>query len=462
MKKIYLNIEDIFNIPTAVIYNPDMFKSIYHVSIDSRKIKKNTLFIAIKGERFDGHDFIDEVVRKDVAAVLINEKNFREIKDYYIPVITVKDTTVALGEVAKLWRAKLKAKVIGITGSAGKTTTKEILTILLSKKFKVNKTVANNNNHIGVPLTILSTNEKYNVIVAELGTNHFGEITYTASIASPNLGLITNIGDSHLEYLKNRKGVFKEKSALLNETINRGGKVFINNDDKILKQFGKSVKNKITYSLNEKADYRTTIKGYDKLARPHIEIRSKGKSFKTTLPISGEKNVLNFTSAYAIASELGLTDSNILKSVKKIKSYNKRLEIKNHKNFTLINDTYNANPDSMKSSLEILDKIESQKRKIAVLGDMFELGNESKAKHLDLASIINKTKVDEVYSIGKMMKLMNQKLNGKTKVHQHFIDRESLKKHLQKLEIKNSVVLVKGSRGMKMEEFVSIIESNKN
>jgi len=461
MKKIYLNIEDIFNIPTAVIYNPDMFKSIYHISIDSRDIKKNTLFIALKGERFDGHDFIDDVVKKGACAVIINEKYFKKLSELEVPVITVKDTIKALGDVARLWRSKLNATVIGITGSAGKTTTKEIVATLLSEKFKVNKTVANNNNHIGVPLTILSTNEKHNVLVAELGTNHFGEIPYTSKIVSPDLALITNIGDSHLEYLKNRKGVFTEKVAILIETIKNGGKVFINNNDKLLKEFGKKIKNKITFALNEKADYRAAIKGYDKLARPQIEIKSKKNVFSTTLPISGEKNVLNFTVAYAIACELGLTNSHIQKAVKKIKSYNKRLEIKNLKQFTLINDTYNANPDSMKSSLEILNRIKSKKRKIAVLGDMFELGNESKSKHLDLASFINKTKVDEVYSIGKMMKLMNQKLNGKTKIHQHFIDRESLKKHLQKLEIKNSVVLVKGSRGMKMEEFVSIIESTK-
>ncbi|MBK7630555.1 MAG: UDP-N-acetylmuramoyl-tripeptide--D-alanyl-D-alanine ligase [Ignavibacteriales bacterium] len=461
MKKIHLNIEDIFNIPTAVIYNPDMFKSIYHVSINSRDIKKHTLFIAIKGERFDAHDFIDEVVKRGAVAIIINEKNFKKISDLEIPVITVKDTVVALGDVAKLWRSKLKAKIIGITGSAGKTTTKEILAALLSEKFKVNKTVANNNNHIGVPLTILSTNEKHQVLVAELGTNHFGEIPYTTAITNPDLALITNIGDSHLEYLKNRKGVFKEKSALLKATLNNGGKVFINNDDKILNEFGKTVKNKITFALNEKADYKSSIKGYDKLARPQIEIKSKKSDSVITLPISGDKNVLNFTAAFAIASELGLTNSQIQKALKKIKSYNKRLEIKNYKKFALINDTYNANPDSMKASLEILNKIESRRKKIAVLGDMFELGPESKAKHLELASFIDKIKVDEVYAIGKMMKLMNQKLNHKTIVHQHFNDRESLTNFLKTLDINNSAILVKGSRGMKMEEFVSILETRK-
>jgi UDP-N-acetylmuramoyl-tripeptide--D-alanyl-D-alanine ligase len=462
MTKIKLNIADIFNIPTAVIYNPDRFKPIYNVSINSRNIKKNTLFIAIKGERFDGHDFIDDVVKRNAAAIIINEKKFDKISEIEIPVITVKDTSKALGEVAKLWRSKLNAKVIGITGSAGKTTTKEILATLLSEKFKVNKTVGNNNNHIGVPLTILSTKEKHNAIVTELGTNHFGEIAYTASIASPDLALITNIGDSHLEYLKNRKGVFEEKVALLVETTNRGGKVFINNDDEILNKYGKTVKNKITFSLKEKADYKAIIKSFDNLARPKIEIKNKKKNIIVTLPISGVKNVLNFTAAYAIASEMGLKKSDILKAVKKIKSYNKRLEIKNYKNFTLINDTYNANPDSMKSSLDILNKLEVKKKKIAVLGDMFELGSESEKKHLELANYINKIKVDEIYSIGKMMKLMNQKLNGKTKIHQHFADRDSLNKFLRSLNFKNSAVLIKGSRGMQMEEFVSIIESINN
>lgn len=460
MKKIKLNIEDFFNIPTAVIYNPDYLKSIYHISIDSRNIRNNTLFIAIKGKRLDGHNFVDAAVKNGAAAIMINSKYLPKIKDYNLTIITVKDTTIALGEVAKLWREKLKTKIIGITGSAGKTTTKEILAALLSEKFKVNKTLANQNNHIGVPLTILSTNEKHDVLVTELGTNHFGEIAYTSVIAKPDVALITNIGDSHLEYLKNRKGVFKEKSALLKETLINNGKIFINNDDPILRSFGEKVKSKSTFALYHPADYKASIKGYDKLARPVIEIKTRSKNFSTILPISGEKNVLNFTSAFAIASELGLSNNQISKAVKKIKSYNKRLEIKNHKNFTLINDTYNANPDSMKSALDILSRINTRKRKIAVLGDMFELGSESKNKHLELASIIKNTGVDEVYTIGKLMKFMDKRLNGVIKTHKHFNERTSLKKLLASLNINNSVLLVKGSRGMKMEEFVSIIESS--
>ena len=461
MKKINLDIEDIFNIPTAVIYNPDVLKPMYHVSINSRNIKKNTLFIAIKGERFDGHDFIKMVVKRGAAAILIDQKNLKKIGNVNIPIITVEDTVKALGDVAKIWRSKLKAKIIGITGSAGKTTTKEMLATLLSEKFNVNKTFGNNNNHIGVPLTILSTNERHDVLVAELGTNHFGEIAYTAAIAAPDLALITNIGDSHLEFLKNLKGVFKEKSALLNETINRGGKIFINNDDKILRDFGKTLKKKVTFGLNKKSDYKTTINGYDKVAKPLVEIKSKKKSISATLPISGEKNVHNFTAAFAIAAEMGITKSQILNAVKKLKSYNKRLEIKNYKNFILIDDTYNANPDSMKSSLEILVKIKSKKRKIAILGDMFELGKDSIRKHIELAKFINKINIDEVYSIGIMMSFMNQKLNEKVKIHMHYDDRKTLSKYLAKMNLKDSVVLIKGSRGMQMEEFVSVIQARK-
>ena len=462
MKKVNLTLQDIFEIPTAVIYNPDSYKNITHFSIDSRDIKKNTLFIAIKGERLDGHNFIDQAVNNGASALIIDKKYLNRIKDYDITVITVQDTTKALGKIAKVWRRKLKEKIIGITGSNGKTTTKEIVSTLLAEKFKVNKTFANNNNHIGVPLTILSTNEKHNVLVAELGTNHFGEIPYTAPIAFPDYAVITNIGDSHLEFLKNRKGVLKEKSALFIETIKNKGKIFINNDDPLLKEYGKKNKNKITYGIFNKADFQCKILSYDNYARPKIEIKFKKQSFKINLPISGEKNVSNFLAAFSIATELGIGKDKIHKATKKLRSFDKRLEIKNFKKFTLINDTYNANPDSMRSSLNILSKTGSKKRKIAILGDMFELGEESITKHKELAKVTSNLMIDEVYSIGSKMKYFDKSLNNRIENHFHFDDRKELRKHLEKMDLSNSVILVKGSRGMKMEEFVSVIQASTN
>jgi UDP-N-acetylmuramoyl-tripeptide--D-alanyl-D-alanine ligase len=462
MKKINLTIEDIFDLPSAVIYNPDSFRNIFHVSIDSRNIKKNTLFIAIKGERLDGHNFIDQAVNNGASAILINENYLKRIHEYDLTVITVKDTTLALGDIAKIWRKKLKAKVVGITGSAGKTTTKEILATLLSEKFRVNKTIGNNNNHIGVPLTILSTNEKQNVLIAELGTNHFGEIAYTSKIVSPNYALITNIGHSHLEYLKNRKGVLKEKSSLLSETIKNKGKVFINNDDALLKNLGNSIKNKITYSFSQKSDYKGKIRGYDKYARPEVEIKSKKEFVKIKLPLSGEANVKNYLAAFSVASELGVGINKILEGTKKLKSVERRLDIKSYIKFTLINDTYNANPDSMRSSLHLLSKIKNRKKKIAILGDMFELGKQSKTKHQELANYTNNLKFDEVYTIGSMMKLFDKTLDKKISIHNHFSDRKDLKDLLNEIKLDDSAILIKGSRGMKMEEFVSVLEARRN
>lgn len=459
MKKILLTLKDIFNLSTAVIYNPDNFSDISGVSIDSRNIKKNFLFVAIKGEKFDGHDFIEKAVKNGASAIVINVKKFKSLQNYDIPVITVKDTTKALGEIAKLWRKKLTAKVIGITGSAGKTTTKEILAVILSEKFKVNSTEGNNNNHIGVPLTILRTTAKHQILICELGTNHFGEIPYTANIASPDYGLITNIGDSHLEFLKDRKGVFKEKSALFIETLMNGKTIFVNNDDPLLKNFGKNTNRKITYAIESKADYKASIIKYDELGRAKVKVKSKKINIKTSLSISGEKNVINYLAAIAIASELGVNQNQMVKATAKIKSYDKRLQVKRLKDFILINDTYNANPDSMKASINLLTKMRERKRRIAILGDMFELGKESEKKHNDIALHINQNKIEEVYSIGKMMKVLDKKLNGRVKTHKHFQDRNSLKELLSKTDLKDSVVLVKGSRGMKMEEFVSVIES---
>ena len=249
MKKIRLTLEDIFEIPGAVIYNPDNYSSVSSVSIDSRKIKRNSLFVAIKGEKFDGHDFIRDVIKKGAAAVMLNENRYKNFKDLDLPVITVKDTIISYGDLAKTWRRKLNAKVIGITGSAGKTSTKEMIASLLKEKYKVNKTILNNNNHIGVPLTILSTNEKHEVLVLELGTNHFGEISYTSEIAEPDYAFITNIGNSHLEFLKNKKGVLKEKIALFKATKNNKGTLFVNYDDPLLKKSCQNYKNKVSYCI---------------------------------------------------------------------------------------------------------------------------------------------------------------------------------------------------------------------
>jgi UDP-N-acetylmuramoyl-tripeptide--D-alanyl-D-alanine ligase len=462
MNRIKITLEDLFDLPGAVIYNPDNYRPVSAVSINSRDIPANALFVAIKGDKFDGHIFIKDAVKNGAKAVVINKNYLNKISNINLPVITVPDTTIALGNIARLWRIKLNTKIIAITGSAGKTSTKEILAQILGEKFNLNKTVANNNNHIGVPLTILSTNNNNDVLVIELGSNHFGEIKYSAEIIQPDYALITNIGDSHLEYFHNRSGVLKEKSALLQVTASRNGMIFFNNDDKLLSKYGLKFNNKITFAFKNKADFKGKIIGYNTLGQAEIEISFAKKILRFSLPLYGEQNAKNFLAAVSIALKFGLTGEEIKSAVKKLVAVNKRLNVKFLKDFMLIDDTYNANPESMKSSLEFLGKITAYGHKIAILGDMFELGKNEIKLHKELFPLIKKNHINSVFTIGRRMKHLAS-LSKKSGLEiKHFNSRNALKSFLIKNTFINSAVLVKGSRGMKMEEFANAIEAGKS
>jgi UDP-N-acetylmuramoyl-tripeptide--D-alanyl-D-alanine ligase len=458
MKKIRITLNDLFDIPGSEIFNPDEFKPVEFVSIDSRNIKKNSLFVAIKGERLDGHDFVKDAVASGAAAVLIDKQKLNEYDDINSVIITVENTVKALGDIASIWRRKLNAKIIGITGSAGKTSTKELLAALLKEKYRVNKTILNNNNHIGVPLTILSTNHKHDFLVLELGTNHFGEIDYSTNIALPDYALITNIGDSHLEFLKDRRGVLREKEALFKVTAERNGWVFINNDDKLLRKTAAQYDKKVSFAFTSKANVKGKIKKFTDEGKPVIQISYKKKKFKHSFPLYGEQSASNFLAAAAVALKLGMSKKEIIRAIDNFKPVEKRLNVKTFANFVLIDDTYNANPQTMKYAIELLGKIKTHSNKIAVLGDMFELGERGADYHIGLSSAIKKNKIDKVYCIGDLMKSLCDALS-KTKIEcNHFDTRESLNEFLNNTDLSNTVILVKGSRGMKMEEFVNSIE----
>jgi UDP-N-acetylmuramoyl-tripeptide--D-alanyl-D-alanine ligase len=457
MKKVNITLKDLFNLPTASIYNPDGYKSVVHVTIDSRDVKPNSIFIAIKGNKFNGHDFVTEALDKGANAVIINEDELKKYENSDGTLITVENTVQSLGDLANAWRKKLSAKVIGITGSNGKTTTKEILAVLLSEKYKVQATVRNNNNHIGVPLTIFSCNEKHQFLIAEIGTNHFGEIAYSSKILQPDFALITNIGASHLEYLKNLQGVKKEKLALFDDTEKNKGLVFINVDDSRLKPLVNKYKN-ISFGFNNETDVRASIKGYTNDGKTILRLQNKGTSFECVSPLLGEHNAKNLIAAIVIALKLGLTKNEILKGIEKIKPVKQRLTAKIVDKVLLIDDTYNANPQSMRAAFEAVKNILHYPKKIAILGDMFELGAESKKEHELLAVSIRKNKIHEVYLLGKEMKYLAKKLQGEKIICKHFTTREKLDHFINDHSLQNSVVLVKGSRGMKMEDFANQIE----
>lgn len=459
MKRIHLNIEDVFNIPDSVIYEPDNFRTIYYVAIDSREVKKNTLFIAIKGNRFDGHDFVKDAVRKGAVAVVINKKYLDRFDEINVPLITVNDTKLALGNIARTWRKKLSTKIIGITGSTGKTTVKDMLAELLKEKYIVNKTIANNNNDIGVPLTILNTNEKHQVLVAELGTNHFGEIPYTARILSPDFALITNIGNSHLEFLKTKSGVWKEKSFLFDETIRNNGKVFLNYDDPIIREKHTAKGKQITFGFSGRVDVKGEIKSYTNDGKPIIKIKYKKNSYNLISPLYGEQSAKNLLASTAGALEIGLNLKEIVNALSKLKATSGRLDVQRFKNFNLIDDTYNANPDSTNAAIELVGRIKSFNRKILFLGDMLELGDKSIQFHKSLKRVIVNTGIDEVYTFGSKMKYLHQLLNEEKIIAKHFTKRIMLLDFIKKLNLDDSVILVKGSRGMRMEEFLSEIKT---
>jgi UDP-N-acetylmuramoyl-tripeptide--D-alanyl-D-alanine ligase len=452
-----LNIEDLFELPTATIFNPDDIRAVRSVTIDSRKVKKGSLFIAIKGKNYDGHAFVRQALNKGARIALINQNKIDGFDDINLPIITVRNTTKALGDIAILWRRKLDARIIAITGSSGKTSLKDIIATLLSEKYKVQKTESNNNNNIGVPLTILSTNEKHDVLVAEVGTNHFGEVGYSANILNPDYALITNIGNSHIEFLKNKRGVLKEKKELFEAAIANKGKIFINYDDPLLKGYSKNYDNRITFGFDKRANIYGRVLKYTDEGRPIIEIKSKNKIIKNTLPLHGEQGANNYLAAISVALKMGLTEEQLKLGTQKISVTNNRLNVRHHRNFVLIDDTYNSNPDSAKYAIELVRKIKSYDKKVVILGDMFELGKDRLKLHRSLAPIIKKNRIDEVYSIGSGMKALHNVLKQKNLNTKHFRTRKSLADFIKSYAPQNSVILIKGSRGMRMEEFSKIL-----
>lgn len=453
MSKMKITLEDLFDIPSAVILNPDSYKPASDVVIDSRIAGKNSIFFAIKGEKLDGHDFVREAVKKGAHAVVINKNKLRRFDNIDITIVTVEDTTKAYGDLAGMRRNKLRAIVIGITGSNGKTTTKEMTATLLAEKYKVEKTVSNNNNHIGVPLTILSAHSDCQALVLEQGTNHFGEIPYSASISRPDIALITNIGDSHLEFLKNREGVYKEKSALFDVAEI----VLINSDDPVIKKNTKHYDNKVTFGFKGDPDVKGKIEGYTPEGKTRITVSSGRTKISLTLPVYGQANAMDFLSACVIALNMDLTKKQISAGAKKIKAFDKRLQACEYKNAILIDDTYNANPSSMRMAFDVVKHISLFRNKVLILGDMFELGNTSAKMHAGLAAGIPDSRNYTVLTLGREMKNLHNALKNKKTNSVHFMNREALKKFLAEKFLGDSAILVKGSRGMQMEEFVKLI-----
>jgi len=459
-----INIIDLYVADIKEIYWFPQVKSIgcnNIVSIDTRTIKKGNIYFAIKGENLDGHDYVLEAYKKGASICVVNEDWYKKNKNKLIKyvVFVTNDTTLSLGFLVNSYRKRFDIPFIAVGGSNGKTTAKEMIASVLSQKYNVLKTEGNLNNHIGVPLTLLRLEEKHEIGVIEIGTNHFNELKYLSKILEPDYGILTNIGREHLEFFKTIKGVAKAEGELFDYLKKKDQFAFINQDDEHIVAKAKGIKKKLTYGFKGRVAVKGKFLGLDKSALPNFEVTYKGVTTKIKLKVPGEHSVSNALAAAAIGFQFGLSGKQIKKGLESYQAFSKRMEVNHINGITIINDCYNANPDSMIAAIKTLEQIKTKGRKIAVLGDMTEMGTTSKKGHEELGILIGSSKIDCLLSIGKDMKYAFNKSNELMENTIHFDSKEVLMKYLKFLIEKDDVVLIKGSRAMKMEDIIAGIKN---
>jgi len=424
------------------------------VCIDSRNVKKGELFIAIKGDVFDGHDFIDAVIFQGVKVLVVHKSI--EVKAPGISIIRVKDTVRALGDIARFHRLRFKIPVIALTGSAGKTTTKEMIAVILSRKYKVLKNEGTQNNHIGVPLTLLRIKSTHKIVILECGTNQPGDIPWLADVARPTVGVFTNIGESHLQGLKTTQGVLNEKWTLTS-FMDSQDTVVLNADDVLLsRQLRKKNNFKIiTYGVAAKAD--RTAYDINIVSGRWLSFRMGDKIIK--LNSCGVSNVYNALAAVCCGVFFKVPRHDIVQALKLFEFPQGRGQILRLGQGWLINDTYNANPVSMRSALGTLQAIETKEQRIFVAADMLELGKSSKALHQEMGRAIGASGVDILITVGLLAGLMGPQAKSVNKKMQVFACRnvETAQKYLAKVFHNGDAVLIKGSRRMRMEQMAEFL-----
>ncbi|HQY51256.1 MAG TPA: UDP-N-acetylmuramoyl-tripeptide--D-alanyl-D-alanine ligase [Ignavibacteria bacterium] len=435
------------------------------VSIDSRTVGKNEIYIAIKGENLDAHKFLPAVFLKGIKLFVVNEKWFIKNKNKYKgnSIVAVNDTTEALGQFAAVHRSRLNIPVFCIGGSNGKTTTKDLVSTVLDKKFKVLKTEGNFNNHIGLPLTLLRLNKSHEIAVLEVGCNHFKEVEYLMKIAKPSFGMVTNIGREHLEFFKDLKGVAKAEFELYDYIEKTSGTAFMNFDDKFIRSRSKEMSNAkvISYSYSSKSDVTGEFEGYNKMYQPVIKVTKGAKSFNVTISTFGKHSVFNGLAAAAAGLSFGVSASSVKSALANFKeSSSKRMEITDHNGIKFINDTYNSNPESVRMGIETMMGFENKGEKYAVLSDMLELGKGSVSEHKEIGKFIKRSGIKNLYTFGKYS-IHTFKSAGKMENNLYFENKTDLAELLKRNLKAGDIVYVKGSRGMKMEEVINHITEKK-
>lgn len=446
-----IKIDEILDVSEGKLLYGNKDAWINKISTDSRQIKKGDLFIALKGDRFDGHDFIQEVIKKGASGIIIS-KDVPPITG--ITSIKVKDTLIALGKIAAYYRQKFKIPIIAITGSTGKTTTKELSARLLSERFNTLKCEGSFNNAIGVPLTLLELENTTQAAVIEIGMNHPGEIKYLTNIAKPTIALITNIGEAHIGYLKTKENIVKEKLQILQYA----DIAILNWDDEYLNRVNFNGKI-ITYGIHNLADINAQNLHQD-INGIRFTLKIRDKTYKLSIPILGLHNVYNVLGATAIAYALGMSFEEIKDSYLEFKTPYGRMELISYGKIRIINDAYNANPISMKAALQTLKQIPITGRRILVMGDMLELGDLSESFHKAIANEIVTGGINILFTVGENASFTaDEAFKQGIEVYKCNSTNEIVSK-LKKIIAKDDILLVKGSRRMKLEEVVKGIKGS--
>ena len=427
------------------------------ISIDTRTLKDGELYIAIRGENLDGHDFISEACDRGASAVVASRTWYSENPSAVhedFPLFLVTDTQLFLGLYANNHRKEQNRPVIGITGSNGKTTVKEIAALVLSKIGRVHKTEGNLNNHIGVPLTLLSMPDSAEYVIIEMGINHPGEMSYLCSIAEPDVALITNVEIAHTRFFADIDRVARAKGELFTHMAD-GGTAIVNIDDPRIEQMGESLERKLTYSFNFEAEMQGRVVRMEKDSRATVEFNGC-KPF--TLKVIGKKMASNALAAAAIGLKFAVPIPDICEAIaayEGIKGRMSRLEIAGR---IVIDDTYNANPSSVELAVDTLVSFNSSSKKIVVFGDMLELGRLSEQKHREAGMKMADVGISAVYGFGPGARFtVEEAKNGGVNEVSHFESKKELADRLMDYSTSGDMILVKGSRGMKMEDVIGYI-----
>ena len=434
----------------------DLDTPILRVDTDSRNIHEGALFIPLVGERFDGHAYINAALEGGAVGCLTarERESYRPDKFY----VKVGNTQRALRDLAAWYKERFQIPFVAVTGSVGKTTAKDMIAAVLGTKYKVLKTEGNFNNNVGLPLTLLRLDRSYEIAVLEMGMDRFGEIDYLAGTVKPDVGVITNIGDAHIERLGSRENIFKAKCELLPH-IKKDGLLVLNGDDPMLATLrGNTPVNTVFCGQGEGLEYRAQVLGGDGVSHIRCRLTTPGMDREVKIPALGEHMIYPALTAAAVGERFGLTPDQIGQGLTRFVPTRMRMNIlRRADGITILDDTYNANPQSMRAAISVLADSHSA-WKAAVLGDMLELGPFAPALHSGVGECLGKANIDCLVAVGEMSEHMAQgaRDSGVPLVF-HCADKPAAKAVLDRIIKPDSTILVKASRGMKLEELTAYL-----